>query len=78
MDLGCGVGWLCFVLVEFGAKEVFGVDCSVAQIAIAQDRAEDQRSPVPDTHPISDLVCNARVLAADEGRGPARRRGQSP
>jgi 2-polyprenyl-3-methyl-5-hydroxy-6-metoxy-1,4-benzoquinol methylase len=40
IELGCGVGWLCFVLADSGAKEVFGVDFSAAQIAIAQDRAE--------------------------------------
>ena len=40
LELGCGVGWLCFALAESGAKEVFGVDFSPAQIDMAQRRAE--------------------------------------
>ena len=40
LELGCGVGWLCFNLAEFGASEVFGVDFSPSQIAIAQERAK--------------------------------------
>ena len=40
LELGCGVGWLCFALAESGAKEVFGVDFSPAQIDLAQRRAE--------------------------------------
>jgi 2-polyprenyl-3-methyl-5-hydroxy-6-metoxy-1,4-benzoquinol methylase len=42
LELGCGTGWLCFVLAESGAKEVCGVDFSPDQIAIAQSRAEAQ------------------------------------
>ena len=40
LELGCGVGWLCSILAESGAKEVVGVDFSPAQIAIAKARAE--------------------------------------
>jgi len=40
LELGCGVGWLCCVLGESGAREVIGVDFSPAQIAIAQEHAE--------------------------------------
>ena len=40
LELGCGTGWLCRKLVQFGAREVWGVDFSPAQIALAKSQAE--------------------------------------
>lgn len=40
LELGCGTGWLCEVLVRFGATDVCGVDFSAAQIAIAESQAK--------------------------------------
>ncbi|MBI3844384.1 MAG: methyltransferase domain-containing protein [Planctomycetes bacterium] len=36
VDFGCGTGWLCELLAEFGAKSVVGIDESAAQIALAR------------------------------------------
>lgn len=41
LELGCGVGWLCFILAEAGARDVVGIDFSPSQIAIAQRRAQE-------------------------------------
>lgn len=39
LELGCGGGWLSFVLAQAGAAKVVGVDFSSAQIEIANQRA---------------------------------------
>ena len=39
LDLGCGAGWLCVNLAKFGAEEVWGIDFSANQIALAQANA---------------------------------------
>src|SRR5262249_25028651 len=37
LEFGCGTGWLCQLLAEFGAVHVCGVDFSGAQIQRAQE-----------------------------------------
>src|SRR5579862_8764362 len=39
-ELGCGTGWLCILLAKMGAKSVFGIDISAAQIELARRAAE--------------------------------------
>ena len=39
LELGCGTGWLCRKLAQFGAREVWGTDFSPAQIALATSQA---------------------------------------
>lgn len=40
LELGCGTGWLCLQLLRSGAEEVWGIDFSPAQIAIAREQAK--------------------------------------
>jgi SAM-dependent methyltransferase len=40
LELGCGTGWLCRELARFGASEVWGIDFSPAQIALAEAQAK--------------------------------------
>lgn len=39
LELGCGTGWLCMLLAELGASEVYGIDFSEAQIQLAIQNA---------------------------------------
>ncbi len=43
VDLGCGDGQLCRVLVDKGAKSVLGVDHSARMFALAEKRTVDDR-----------------------------------
>jgi 2-polyprenyl-3-methyl-5-hydroxy-6-metoxy-1,4-benzoquinol methylase len=80
LDFGCGTGWLCELLAEFGATSVHGVDESEAQIAIARSRLALARDPgaihyavgrdVPDDLRADVVVCHAILhhLSWDEIR----------
>jgi trans-aconitate methyltransferase len=43
VDLGCGDGQLCRVLVDKGAKSVLGVDPSARMLTLAEKRTVDHR-----------------------------------
>lgn len=40
LDLGCGTGQLCWVLKDFGAKEIVGVNACKEEVEIAKRRVE--------------------------------------
>jgi ubiquinone/menaquinone biosynthesis C-methylase UbiE len=42
LEFGCGSGWLALLLAENGARRVFGVDFSAAQIQVAKRRCAEQ------------------------------------
>lgn len=42
LDLGCGTGQLCWVLKDFGAKEVVGVNACKEEIDLARRRVDAQ------------------------------------
>jgi SAM-dependent methyltransferase len=65
VELGCGVGWLSIMLAEAGAKDVYGLDFSQAQIVIAnqQLQATKVRDQVTFIHSSSDEIYH-KVLAS--------------
>lgn len=42
LEFGCGTGWLSLLLAENGARSIFGVDLSPAQIQIAKRRCAER------------------------------------